>query len=353
MSVGPDLSMNDTADQNLQRKAPVRLGTIELAMSGGLPSAGSFDFRAILQSLWLGKWFIASVTGACALLSVAIALWLPNEYEAKVVLMPASSSGGASGLSRLAGQLGGLASLGAAGLLGQGEDDKAIMSIELVKSWGFQEHFIRENQLEVPLMAASGWNSQENRLEIDPDIYDVAQKRWVKTFTARGGKTHEPGGWDLYEEFSNRISISQDRKTNFITLRVRHYSPFLAKEWADKIVASVNQQLQKRDRDEAQKSIEYLEAKLSQTSLTEMKTAFAKLIEEQTKSLMLADVGEEYALKTLSPAKVPERKASPKRALIAALGVLAGLVLSIAAWQSFGTLQPFQRKEFRGSRGAE
>jgi uncharacterized protein involved in exopolysaccharide biosynthesis len=257
--------------------------------------------------------------------------------------MPASSNGGASALSRLAGQLGGLATLGGMGLLGQDEDNKATMSMELVRSWDFQERFIRENGLEVPLMAVTGWNSRQNRLEVDPDIYDAANKRWVQTFRSRGDKIQQPGSWDLYEEFSKRVSIVQDRKTNFITLRVRYYSPFLAKEWADEIVAAVNQQLQKRDRDEAQKSIEYLKAKLSETNLTEMKTAFAKLIEEQTKSLMLADVSEEYAVKTLSPARVPEQKVAPQRALIVAGGLLAGLILSVVAWQSLGALQRSKR----------
>jgi uncharacterized protein involved in exopolysaccharide biosynthesis len=318
-----------------------RIGTIELVMSGGFSNERASGFSEFLRSIWRGKWFIAGVTGACTLLSIAIALWLPNEYEAQIVLMPTSNNSGAPALSRLAGQLGGLANLGGLGLLGQDKDDKATLTIELIKSWGYQEFFIRTNQLEVALLAARGWNSQDNTLEIDPDIYDVENKKWVKTFRIRGNKTQQPGGWDIHEGFSKKMSITQDKKTGFITLRVRHYSPFLAKDWAEKIVASVNQQLQKRDRDEAEKSIKYLESKMAQTSLTEMKTALARLIEEQTKSLMLADISDEYALKTLSPAKVPEKKESPKRALIVALGMLAGLILSIGAWQAFTALQLF------------
>lgn len=333
--------MNHTPAQGNPSPAPARIGTIELVMSGGLSDARTFGFSDFLKSVWRGKWFIAGITGACTLLAIAIALWLPNEYEAKIVLMPASDNGGVPSLSRLAGQLGGLASIGGLGFLGQDKDSKAIVTMELIKSWGFQENFIRENQLEVALLAASGWNSRENELEIDPDIYDVEKKKWVKTFRTRGTKTQQPGGWDIYEEFSKRLSVTQDKKTDFITLRVRHYSPFLAKDWAERIVASANQQLQKRDRDEAEKGIKYLESKVEQTSLTEMKTALAKLIEEQTKILMLADISDEYALKTLSPAKVPEKKESPKRALIVIFGILAGLILSIVAWQTFTALQRF------------
>jgi LPS O-antigen subunit length determinant protein (WzzB/FepE family) len=60
-----------------------------------------------------------------------------------------------------------------------------------------------------------------------------------------------------------------------------------------------------------------------------MQTIFYQLIEEQTKTLMLAEIGDEYALKTLSAAKVPEEKSKPKRALIVVLGTLLGGMLAM------------------------
>lgn len=47
-----------------------------------------------------------------------------------------------------------------------------------------------------------------------------------------------------------------------------------------------------------------------------MQNTFYKLIEEQTKSLMLAEVQEEFVFKVVDPSVVPEVKYEPKRYLI-------------------------------------
>ena len=54
-----------------------------------------------------------------------------------------------------------------------------------------------------------------------------------------------------------------------------------------------------------------------------------QLIEEQTKTVMFANVREQYVLKTIDPALVPELKSGPKRAFICVLGMLLGGVLAV------------------------
>jgi LPS O-antigen subunit length determinant protein (WzzB/FepE family) len=48
------------------------------------------------------------------------------------------------------------------------------------------------------------------------------------------------------------------------------------------------------------------------------------LIEEQTKTLMLANVRDEYVFSTVDPAVVPELKDKPKRSLIVAVAIVLG-----------------------------
>ncbi|TON86113.1 LPS O-antigen length regulator, partial [Vibrio parahaemolyticus] len=64
-------------------------------------------------------------------------------------------------------------------------------------------------------------------------------------------------------------------------------------------------------------------------SVADMQSTFYKLIEEQTKSLMLAEVQEEFVFKVVDPAVIPELKDEPKRALICVLGTLLGGMLGI------------------------
>ena len=60
-----------------------------------------------------------------------------------------------------------------------------------------------------------------------------------------------------------------------------------------------------------------------------MQTIFYQLIEEQTKTIMLANVRKDYVFKTIDPAIIPEEKDKPKRALIVILGTMLGGMLSI------------------------
>jgi uncharacterized protein involved in exopolysaccharide biosynthesis len=260
--------------------------------------------------------------------SVFYALSVPDEYKSTVLLAPASSSGG-SGLSSLAGQYGGLASLAGINLGGSGGDDKVAIAMEIIKTWGFLENFIEENNLQVPLLSATGWDRASNKLIINPEVYDQSTNKWVRKFDSAKGKKEGPSSWNLYNKLKGRISISQDKTNGLISLSVEYYSPELSKLWVEKLVESINANLKKRDRDEATKSIQYLQAKIQETRVSDMQAVFYQLIEEQTKTLMLAEVSEEYVFKTLSPARAAEEKSKPKRALFAIFGFILGGILSV------------------------
>lgn len=329
--------MNEKSSQANGTDLGARLERIEMAMVGTVP-ANEIDLREVYRTLWSGKWFIAGVTAISAVVSVAVALWLPNEYKATAVFTPASTSS-TSSLSRLAGQFGGLAALAGVNLGANSSGDKTVVAMELIKSWGFLEQFIRDNQIEVAVFAARGWHRVNNSLVINSDLYDVTKTKWVRKFEQAEGKTAAPSGWELYQGFVDRISISQDKKTNLISLSVEFYSPYLAKEWVEELATAVNKHIQAQDRQESVRSIQYLQEKLAQTNLTEMKLVFSRLIEEQTKNLMLADVSEEYVLKTLSAAKVPEEKSKPRRAILCVLGTFMGGLFGAIAWVWYRTVK--------------
>jgi uncharacterized protein involved in exopolysaccharide biosynthesis len=160
-------------------------------------------------------------------------------------------------------------------------------------------------------------------------LYDEATNEWVREFNPVKGQKAEPSSWKLYNKLKGRVSISQDKESGLISLTVEYYSPELAKQWAEKLVKAINENLKKRDRDEATKSIQYLQDKIQETNVSDMQSVFYQLIEEQTKTLMLAEVSDEYVFKTLSAARAAEEKSKPKRALIVVLGFMLGGMLSI------------------------
>ncbi len=283
------------------------------------------DLRELFARIWAERWTVIGSGFVATVLAVALALWLPNIYRSEVLLAPAEESSG-GGLSALASQFGGLASL--AGIsLPKSEVDKTTVAMEVLKSRAFLTRFIREHHLEVPLMAAKGWDRESDRLVIDDDIYDPASKTWVRDVDPP--KKPEPSDWELYEAFKDILGVSQDKNTGLITVSVEFYSPEMAKQWVDQLIVEINQYMKERDVADASKQIAFLKEQIDQTSIADMQKIFYSLIEQQTKVVMLAQVRDEYVFKTLDPAVVPEEKAKPKRALIVVLGAMLGGMLGI------------------------
>ena len=290
-------------------------------------SDDEIDLRELWQAIWSGKWIIVGVTSIFAVASVFYALSLPNMYKATALLAPASQSDSGS-LSKVAGQFGGLASL--AGInLGSGESSKDVIAQELIKSWGFIETFIEKQNIKAEVFAVKGWHLPSNQLIYDETLYNVETKVWLREPQPSIGRSEKPSSGELYEKFKEYLSVSQDKETGLISLSIEYYSPIKASQWVEAIIQSINQHMKDQDVKEAQKNIEYLKQQITQTAIADMQSIFYQLIEEQTKTLMLANASDEYVLKTLNTAKVPEEKSKPKRALICVLGVLLGGMISV------------------------
>ncbi|MBY5990766.1 Wzz/FepE/Etk N-terminal domain-containing protein [Ferrimonas balearica] len=278
------------------------------------------DLRELFSAIWAGKWVISAVTGVFAIVAVAIALYLPNIYKSEVLLAPASSEQ-SSGLAGLAGQFGGLASLAGINLGGSGID-KTTLAIEVMKSREFIAQFIDKHDLLVPLMAVKSWDSEANKLVLDSDKYNSDSNQWTREPVPP--RQAKPSPLEAFEEFRQILNVSQDKQTSLVKVSIEHYSPIVAQQWVEWLTIAINDEMKTRDLREAQRSIAYLERQLAQTRVAEMQTVLYQLIEEQTKTIMFAEVRDEYVFKTVDPAVIPELRARPARALICVLGTVLG-----------------------------
>jgi uncharacterized protein involved in exopolysaccharide biosynthesis len=284
------------------------------------------DLAELWHAIWSGKLLIIIISAVFAISSVLYAINQPNIYKATTLLSPTGDQGGAGGLAKMAGQFGGLASL--AGInLGGGGTDKTGLALEVLKSRFFLENFITKHSLLVPLMAANNWDINTNTLMFDEEIYNTTNKIWIREVKAP--KKPEPSSWEAFQELKEILSIATDKETGMVTISIEHYSPEIATQWLKLLVDDINSTMREQDKIEAQNSIDYLTKKLKETQLSDMQTVFYQLIEEQTKTIMLAEVSKEYVLKTIDPANAPEEKAKPKRALIVVLGTMLGGILSV------------------------
>ena len=255
------------------------------------------DFGEIFDTLLSKKTLIVKIVSLFAISSIVISLLLPNKYTASVTLASVESQG-ASLSASMGSQLGGLASLAGIDLGTSGGDSDA--AIEIMQSWFFVEKFLEENEL-------------------------------VERLSDNGlfGGSGQPTSYQLYEKFIDKISVSQDKKTGFITLTLENRSPTLAKEWLELYVGSINEFMRLRKLEQVSKNMEYLQREISKTSIAEMKEIFFEIIKDQTKNQMLAEATKEYVFITINNSMVPEKKSSPKRAIIVIISTFLGFIFSI------------------------
>ena len=283
------------------------------------------DLRELFNVIWEGRMLIVAGVVISALISVSVALYLPNKYTSETLLAPRSAGAGGA-LGQLAGQFGGLASL--AGInLGEGGQNSTAIAIETLKSREFFGTYLYD-QVVVDLMASDGWDRSSNTVSIDDDIYDAQSQTWVRDAGESGVAT--PSVQEAHKNFAeNALAVSEDKQTGFVTVAVTHFSPHVAKKWVELVVAGVNDAVRAKDVAEAEKSIAFLNEQRTRTSLVSLTEVFAELIEEQTKTVMLANVTDEYVFQVIEPPVAPELKSEPQRALICVLGVLLGGMLAL------------------------
>ncbi|WP_351019023.1 Wzz/FepE/Etk N-terminal domain-containing protein [Shewanella sp. AC91-MNA-CIBAN-0169] len=284
------------------------------------------DLRELFAVIWQGKWLIIAITAVFTIGAVIFAINQPNIYKSEALLAPADSEQGGGGLAALAGQFGGLASM--AGInLGGGGVDKTQMAMEVMKSRQFTSDFIQKHNVLPDLMAAKKWNMADNTIRYDDELYNEADKKWLRIVDAPFKP--KPSMQEAYKVFSKIIAVNAAKDTGMVTVSVEHLSPAVAHQWVNWLVADINNEMKQRDVTEAKRSTAFLRIQIQQTNVADIRSILYKLIEEQAKTIMFAEVRDEYVFKTIDPALIPEEKSKPKRALICVLGTMLGGMLGV------------------------
>jgi uncharacterized protein involved in exopolysaccharide biosynthesis len=271
-----------------------------------------------------GKWIIVSITAFVSIIGVIYSLLLPNIYESKAMLVSVNSS---SGISGALGSYNGIAGIAGIRLPPGRDEGNSGKALEKVGSLSFFENNILENINLPDLMAVKSWNSRTNTLAYDETIYDTTSNSWISDSPNTQQVT--PSAQKSYRAFKKHLSLSEDKKTGFITLSIKHQSPFIAKQWTELVVDEVNAFYRQKDKSESEKAVSYLNQQISMTGLSEIKQVLAQLLQEEIKKLTLVEANQYYVFDYIDPPAVMEKKSEPKRSLICILFALFGGILSV------------------------
>ncbi|MBV1870848.1 MAG: LPS O-antigen length regulator, partial [Gammaproteobacteria bacterium] len=168
-----------------------------------------------------------------------------------------------------------------------------------------------------------------NRIVYNNEVYNPETKTWAWKTKSQWKNELQPSDQEAVNTLLEKISINMDDKRGVLTIDAFHFSPFVAQQWVQLLVKDINEHVRQEDIADAKRSISYLNIKLEETSISEMRKIFYELIEVQTKTIMLAEVRGEYVLRAIDSALVPELKAKPMRSLISVLGASVGTLIGV------------------------
>ena len=216
-------------------------------------------------------WIIFSITSLAAVISVLYSLSLPNIYHSQAILVSQDS---ANSNSTNAGGIGSLVSLAGVSIT-ESTDSNSVKAMKKIQSFSFYEQNILPNIFLPELMAIKKWNASSNTLVFDQSLYDSKNNKWVRNYSYP--KQLVPSAQESFKVFKNHFSISKDSDSGFITIRIKHQSPFVAKKWTELLINEINAYYRSKDRENAEKSINFLNEQLVKTKLTEVTQVFTTL----------------------------------------------------------------------------
>ena len=283
------------------------------------------DLRELFYVLQKGKKIIVSLTAFVSIIGVIYSLSLPNIYQSNTVLVPVNSPDGISGALGSYNSFAGLAGIT---LPSGGNEGNSAKAIQKIRSLSFFENNILPNIHLPDLMAVKSWNSKTNIMAYDESIYDISSNTWIKGLSYP--QQQIPSAQQSFQVFKTaHLSLIEDKKYGFITLSIKHQSPFVAKQWVELVINEVNTFYRQRDKSKSEKAVSYLNQQISITGLSEIKQVIAQLLQEETKKLTLIEANQYYVFDYIDPPVVMERKSGPKRSLICIVSALLGGMLSV------------------------
>lgn len=276
------------------------------------------DLRQVAARLWRAHyWIVLSVALFTGVLA-AIALLMQPVYRATVMLAPVNANDSALDDSPV-GSLGGLAAL--AGDIGVPGGTRTQEALAVMRSREFIERFIVDHRL-LPELYAS--------------IYDARQQSWTVA------DDRQPTLARAYKYFNEISTAAVDPKTGLVKVQIDWRNPRQAATWANELVVRLNAVMRQRAIERSSAYIGYLEKELTTTPEITARAALGRLLEAQIRERMLATVNQEYALRVIDRALIPDARdpLRPKKLLLVMLGALVGLLVGAGGVFVYGATRP-------------
>jgi uncharacterized protein involved in exopolysaccharide biosynthesis len=266
-------------------------------VSAGDPQSadeGKIDLAAFWAVVRRYRYMVAISGIVFAAIAAAIAFTITPTFRSTITITEATNDNlTGAGTGGLGGQLGGIASLVGVNLGPAGMKTREYQGV--LRSRKLAENFVQRYDL-IPLLYP--------KAKVIPTL-------WLAVRRFQGGV----------------LTIRDDKRSMLTLVDLTYTDPVVAARWANDFVALANETLRNRAMAESKASIAYLTNEVSKTTDVQIQRVMYNLIENETKTLMLANARPEYAFTVVDPGTAPELRTSPHRTLMTAFGLLLGLLI--------------------------
>jgi uncharacterized protein involved in exopolysaccharide biosynthesis len=276
---------------------------------------------------------VCDITGAWRTIAVAMlggaiiaALALsssPRVYTATAVVGPAEGSA-QGGLGSSLGQFSGAASLLGVNLGSSGGTDfvefgQLLTSERLAKK-------LYQNEALRPVFFGTMWRPETKSWVQPRSLKDTIRRTVMSPF----GSTNwtPPNSFDLQDTIESKLTILEDKVTNYVTLTFQSDTPEHAEYGLSTIIRTTDEEIRQASKDRAAGRIAFLNTTLRQTTIQDQRDAIISVLSSQEKTMMMASVDKTYAINLIDPPSAGPAPTSP-RPLASIIGaVFAALLLS-------------------------
>ncbi len=310
--------------------------------------------------LYRAKWLILGVTFIFALVGVGTAVTTPNVYQATTVVTAVrkDSAGDVRRLARSTG-LFGLGSVLTDALSVNTFNNGRQELLALFKSRDFLTRFAKSRKIVQALRKPPDFDPDASDRDEIRDIPPLQQafttlKRAYRQFRGRlSSKVKEllrklykpsdfdrdprqrniPGSTNIHKRFRRIIAIERNPRQGLLYVNVRWKDPVVAAEWANALIVEFNSFLRETAVAESRKRIAYLNRELDETNVIPLRQAIYRLIQVETRAIMIAETRTDYAFRVIDPAVPPDFNAPirPKRGLLIRTTTLTGFIIAVFA----------------------
>jgi LPS O-antigen subunit length determinant protein (WzzB/FepE family) len=288
-----------------------------------------FEVLELIKILYKRKLFIFLLTTTFAISAVLYSLSLPNTFKSDAILASASGQ-----TSSGANSFGGLANLAGVSL-GGGDANEYEIGIEILTSRDFTFSFIKKNKLGPIIYAVQAWDEDNNKLIFDETIFNSDKLEWISYSNELE--------YEIFKKFKKNFSASFDKNSGLLAISYIHSSPHTAKNILDLMIKQINNDIRVEKKEEALRSIDYINAELKNVKNMDVRALFNSLLYDEYKTITKTNIKPEYFVKVIDAPYVPFERHSPKRAQICIYWTFIGFFMSVVLAYFFHFLKAFIR----------